>query len=625
MNIQPSRIGLWPVHATKARATFACARTITALLAAVLTLAAVAYADTYPRQSGIKISNYTFDIALSDANNEFVVKSTVELQFLATGVTAVELDLCQFRAQPRSPQLAGGIPDPCAEPSGGRAGNTAPPSGNKGMTVTAVTSGGQSLKFQHEHDRLRVELPRAFQPGDRYQFTVAYHGVPATGILIANNKYGDREFVSNPWPHKARNYLASIDHPSAKAPVTTMVTAPRRYQVVSNGRLMEETDLPDDMRRTVWKESAPICTCLMSLAAAPFAVDHFGEYHGIPLSSWVYPQERDVSVKNFRAFTQPVLEFFIDHIGPYSYEKLAQVEANGIGGGMELASDIFYGYGATGPGRQLIAHEMAHQWFGDSAAEKDWDDVWLSEGFATYFALLYQEFEDGHDSFLDGIKRSKEQAIRYALANPDSTIVHANLADFSKVIANNAQIYQGGAQVLQNIRGVIGTSTFWDGIRRYYARYQNSNANSDDLRRAFEEACANAGDQCPAAGKDLTWLFHELLNRGGVLQVRASWRYDAAAKALEVTLDQTQTSGLYQMPIEASVTTMEAPQPAGRGGRGATAPAATPPAAVPVQHTYTMDLKQQHQMFTFPLDHEPVGFALDPQAWVMMQATVANK
>src|SRR5262249_26959301 len=207
-------------------------------------------------------------------------------------------------------------------------------------------------------------------------------------ILIANNKYGDRGFFSDSWPDKARNYRASIDHPSAKAPVTTIVTAPRRYQVVSNGRLTETVDLPNDLRRTVWTESVPICTWLMSLGAAPFAVDHFGDYRGIDLSSWVYPQEHAVSLAGFRDHTQRILEFYIDHIGPYSYEKLAQVEANGIGGGMELASDIFYGYGPNGPNRQLIAHEMAHQWFGESATENNWDDGWLSGGFATNFRLL---------------------------------------------------------------------------------------------------------------------------------------------------------------------------------------------------------------------------------------------
>ncbi len=440
------------------------------------------------------------------------------------------------------------------------------PTGGKGMTVTAVTADGAPLRFRHENDRLHIAFPHAFQTGERNALTVGYHGVPATGILIRKNKYGDRSFFSNPWPHKSRNYLASFDHPSMKAPVVTSVTAPRRYQVVSNGHLTEETDLPNDQRRTIWKEASPICTCLMSMGVAPMAVSHFGEYHGIPLSAWVYPQERDVSFRNFAAFTQPILEFFIDHIGPYSYEKLGQVEANGITGGMELASSIFYGYGENGPGRQLIAHEMAHQWFGDSAAERDWDDVWLSEGFATYFALLYQEFQDGHDAFLEALKRSKEQAIEYALAHPDSTIVHQNLADFSKVIANNAQIYQGGAQTLQNIRGVLGTETFCAGIRLYYSRFQNGNATTVDFRHAMEDACKDVGERCAAAGKDLSWLFRELLNRGGVLQVRGSWRYDAGAKQVVVTLEQIQNSGLYEMPIEVVISMMETPALSERRG-----------------------------------------------------------
>ncbi len=613
-------------------------RDVAAVLAGLLAVTALtARADTYPHQPGIKVIGYAFNISLNDANNEFVVEDTVERQFLAAGVSAVELDLCQFSAQPRSPQMANGFPDPCAEPSAraasGRGAAIPPPTGGKGMTVTAVTSAGQALTFQHQNDRLHVNLPHSYQPGERCEFTVSYHGIPATGILVANNKYGDREFFSNPWPHKARNYLAVIDHPSYKAPVVTVVTAARHYQVISNGRLMEQTDVPADLRRTVWKESSPICPCLMSLGVAPFAVSYFGEYHGIPLSAWVYPQERDVSFRNFSAFTQPILEYFIDHIGPYSYEKLAQVEANGIGGGMELASDIYYGYGETGPGRQLLAHEMAHQWFGDSAAPKDWDDVWLSEGFATYFALLYQEFQDGHDAFLEAVRRSKAQAIGYALANPASTIVHNNIADLSKVIANNAQIYQGGAQFLQNLRGVLGTDTFWAGIRLYYSRFQNSNATTDDLRRSMEEACAKAGESCPADGRDLSWLFHELLNRGGVLQVHASWHYDAGAKQVAVTLDQTQTSGLYRMPIELAITVMAPPQPNGSiNGRGANAQAASgrgntaaPPMLQPTRQIHIMRLDRQHQEFTFPLDSEPVGVALDPDAWVMMQATFDRK
>ena len=150
--------------------------------------------------------------------------------------------------------------------------------------------------------------------------------------------------------------------------------------------------------------------------------------------------------------------------------------------------------------------------------------------------MLYTEFQDGRDAFLEGVRRSKNTALNYAIANPASTIVHDNLADISRVIANNAQVYQGGAQVLHNIRGVIGTDTFWQGIRLYYSRYQDSNATTADLRRAFEEACAAAASRCPTDGKDLTWLFSQLLNRGGALQVQGTWTYDATAKQVQLTL-----------------------------------------------------------------------------------------
>ena len=249
--------------------------------------------------------------------------------------------------------------------------------------------------------------------------------------------------------------------------------------------------------------------------------------------------------------------------------------------------------------------------------------MWLSEGFATYFALLYQEFQDGHDAFLDAVKRSKQQAIDYALANPESTIVHKNLADFSKVIANQRQIYQGGAQVLQNIRGVLGTDTFWEGIRLYYSRFQNGSATTDDLRQAMQDACVSAASHCPADGKDLGWLFHELLNRGGVLEVEGSWRYDPSAQKLSVRLEQTQTSGLYRMPIELAITSIEPAQENGSGGGGGNrGPSATLEA---VRRIHILEFDQKHQDFLLSLDREPVRVELDPDAWIMMKAKFENK
>lgn len=589
------------------------------LALALLAIASAAGADTYPRQPGIRITHYAFHYVLSDASPELMVDEHVDVQFVADGVTTVALDLCGFSARPRSPQRADGSGDPCAESPSEGAGRTTAPSGGTGMTVTDVRAGTNPLRWVHADDRLVVTLPRAFAAGERFTFSVSFKGVPATGLLIGPNRHGDRSWVTNAWPDKARNFRAVVDHPSMKATHTTTVTAPRAYQVVSNGVLAEQTDLPNGLRRTVWRQGMPISTWLMSLAVAPFAVDHFGSYRGIPLSSWVYPQEHEAGLRAFATHTQPVLEFYADRIGPYPYEKLAQVQANGVSGGMELASSIFYGYGTSGAGRQLIAHEMAHQYFGDAVTEADWDDVWLSEGFATYVALLYTEFADGHDAFLDGVRRSKAQALAFALAHPDSTIVHRNLSDVSRVIANGAQVYQGGAQVLHNVRGVLGTDTFWAGIRAYYARYQHGTATTADFRRVMEEACQSAGERCPAAGKDLAWLFGPLLTRGGALQVQGTWRYDAGARQVTVTLRQTQTTGLYRMPIELRLVTT---RPSVVVGRASAAGAAATETA---RATHVVDLRDAVQVFTLPSETEPTSVELDPDAWVLMQASMVKQ
>jgi len=581
-------------------------------------------ADTYPRQPGFTIANYAFSITLSDESNEIVMNEVVDLQFTAAGVASITLDLC--KADPA--RARGAVPDPClgarngsASPGGGGlSGSANTASGPTGMTLTAVsgaadgTGSGQPLHFTHQNDRVRIDLPQPSQPRMRFSVSLSYHGTPSTGLQIGNNQYGDRGFFSNDWPNLAHNWLATIDHPSMKAPISMTVTAPRHYQGISNGRLIEETDLPDGLRRTMWRESVPIPTWQFSLGVAPFAVRQFGDYAGIPLSAWVYPQERDNGFKGFGDVTASILEFYSTHIGAYSYEKLAHVQATTVSGGMELASSIFYGYRGV-PGRQLIAHETAHQWFGDSATEKDWDDVWLSEGFATYFALLYAEHMDGRDAFIAGVKGSAANAIRYALANPASTIVHDNLSDISKVIANNAQVYQGGAQVLHMLRGLLGDERFWAGIKLYYSRFRNSNATSDDFRHAMEDACVNAGN-CPDDLRDLSWYFREWLNRGGVLQLKGGWHYDAAAKQLTITLDQAQTTGLYRMPIEVAI--VPAAAPAAATGRGGGASAASAPTKIVIDQARTT--------MTIPLAAEPADVQLDPRSWLtLMQASFARQ
>ena len=170
------------------------------------------------------------------------------------------------------------------------------------------------------------------------------------------------------------------------------------------------------------------------------------------------------------------------------------------------------------PATNLVAHEIAHQWFGDSVTEKDWDDVWLSEGFATYFTLLCTEHYEGRDAFVAGLKKSRETVFTTEEKMPGVAVRHNNLSDMKKVL--NQLVYQKGGWMLHMLRGQIGTDKFWAGIRDYYRRYRDTNASTDDFRKVMEEN----------SGADLGWFFDQWLNRAGSPVVEGSWRYDAGSQ-----------------------------------------------------------------------------------------------
>ena len=376
------------------------------------------------------------------------------------------------------------------------------------MTVTGVTSDGAPVAFTHAGDRLRLTLAPPPAAGARRRFTIAYHGIPATGLLIGPNRHGDRTFFSDDWPDKARNWLPTVDHVSDKATCEFLVTAPAHYQVVSNGRLVEESDLPGDLRLTHWRESAPLAPWLYVLGVARFAVQLMDEHEGRPIQTWVYPQDRDAGFRDFAAPTREVLDFFSSRIGPFDYEKLANVQSRAVSGGMEAATAIIYAENlVTGDRgvrlRNVVIHELAHQWWGDAVTENDWDDVWLSEGFATYFTLLFIEHEYGRDAFLAGLTDSQNRVRAFDPKHPDYHIVHDDLADMRQV--TTGQIYQKGSWTLHMLRGLVGDEAFWAGIRAYYRRYRDGNATTDDFRREMEEA----------SGQPLDWFFRQWLHRGG--------------------------------------------------------------------------------------------------------------
>jgi aminopeptidase N len=470
-------------------------------------------------------------------------------------------------------------------------------SNGKGMTVSAVTVDGKPIAFTHEKGRIKLPLDPPSTENERRTFTISYRGVPAGGLKIGPNKYKERTFFSNNWPDKAHQWLPVIDHPYDKATSEFVVTAPAKYQVVANGLLREVVDLGDGRRRTHWKQSIPIAAWLNALGVAQFAVRHAGPVRGVPIQVWVFHQDRDVGIPALEVPAKKAVEFFSEAVGPFPYEKLANVQAVGFSGGMELASSIFYGErNVTGPGvPALVAHEIAHQWFGDSVTEKDWDDVWLSEGFATYFALLYSEHYDGRDAFVRGLKQSRETVFRVERQgekqSPRLAILHDNLTDTNRIL--NQLVYQKGGWTLHMLRGQVGTDPFWAGIREYYKGFRDGNATSEDLRKVMEKQ----------SGQDLGWFFQQWLKRPGSPVVEGNWRYDATAKKVVVELTQKQPGDPYRLPLEIGLTR-----------DGVAAPKVT-----------RVEFTKAAQTFEIDADTEPTAVTLDPNTWVLMQATFGKK
>ena len=394
-----------------------------------------ASADQYPRQPGIDVERYGFRLELRDGTKEIRGEADIHVLFKADAVAEVALDLIGSK-----PGAAGG------------------------MVVSSVADETGKLGFVHEGDRLRVKLGVPGTQGGRRRLTVSYAGVPSDGLLIGPNRHGELVFFGDNFPNRARHWLPVLDHPSDKAAVEFEITAPEPYQVVAPGLLVESTNLPENRRLTRYRETVPITTYCMVIGVGRFAVETIGHVGAVPVQSWVYPQERAAGFSDFRIALRP-MELFSWRVGPFPYEKLANVQSKTRYGGMENASAIFYREGVVsgkGTNEGLFAHEIAHQWFGDSVTESDWDHTWLSEGFATYFTHVYHEYTAGRDAMARGLRRDRENVVRYFAKNPSSAIVTPASAALDNILSTNS--YQKGGWFLHMLRRLVGDEAFWRGV-----------------------------------------------------------------------------------------------------------------------------------------------------------------
>ena len=536
------------------------------LLISLLLLNVITYADNYPRNKDINILHYTFNLSLSDTSNEIFGYALVEIEFQKDSVKYFSLDLA----------------------------NDSKSRSHKGMKVSFVRNKNTSLNFEHKNNKLKIFLGTSSSKHEIRTFAIKYQGIPTDGLIISKNKFGDRTFFGDNWPNRAHYWLPCIDHPYDKATCDFIITAPSRYQVIANGFLAGKTDMGNGFRKTHWKEDVPISTKIMTIGVAKFSVQNLYNLKSLPVESWVYPQDSTKGFYDFRP-APAIIKFFENYIGPFPFKKLANVESTTQFDGMENAGSIFYNqYSITGKrtNEVTMAHEIAHQWFGDAVTEADWNHIWLSEGFATFFQNVFVKHQFGADSLLNVLRRERKQIFAYNFYRPYEAVVDTNITNLKNLL--NINSYYKAAYVLRMLRHIMGEEKFWEGIKFYYKTYRNKNVLTSDFEKAMEHVY----------GKTLNWFLNEWIYKPGMPIILGSWHFNKDEKTIQIKLEQVQqTKEIFKLPIDLVIYSNNNSK----------------------LKNEILEIDKKENRFKFKVNMKPDAVRLDPNLWVLMQAQFSEK
>jgi aminopeptidase N len=470
----------------------------------------LAGSDGYKRNPSVDVTHYEFSVSVSDSNNLIIGHAVISVSY-SSPVKTLSFDLRNINAE------------------------------GKGMKILDLEYDKGAVQWVHSGDKIVITLNDQALAGTGGEFTIDYSGIPADGLIISDNKFGERTFFADNWPDRAHNWLPCVDHPSDKATVDFLVSAPEHYEVVGSGYLVEESCLPGHTRLTHWREEVPLATEVMAIGLAPFASKLESRIDGIPVWTWVYARNRKEGFADYSVAVKP-LAFYSKLIGPYPYEKLANVQSKTIFGGLENAGCIFYAENSvTGQGKaeSLMAHEIAHQWFGNSVTESDWHHIWLSEGFATYLTALYLENTYGKEKLNETMKTARARVLSFSL-RLHAPVVDTTVTDLMRLLNTNS--YQKGAWVLHMLRREVGDDKFFEGLQNFYSTFRDKNALTSDFRAVMEKT----------SGRSLDRFFHQWLFTAGQPDLEFKTVPGSEKGTTELIIEQKQDP-LFSFTIDVNV------------------------------------------------------------------------
>jgi len=463
------------------------------------------------------------------------------------------------------------------------------------QTVAGSVGGGGPRELAYANDGRQIEVffGQPVAAGTPVEARITYSVEdPKDGLHFFSPKEDGPEAPYQVWSQgesiENRYWFPCFDHPNEMQTTELIATVDEKYKVLSNGKLVGQKAAGPGKVSYHWRQDQPHVAYLVTLVVGDFAIVE-ENWRGKPVQYWVPPDRVDEVQTTFGNTTR-MLDFFSDHIGvEYAWDKYAQVCCYQYGGGMENTSATTLGERALHDARSkldataddLLAHEMAHQWFGDLLTCRDWAHIWLNEGFASYFEALWGEFDLGPDEFAYDLWQKASGAINGGKQFP---IVHRAYTSPDQQFDSRA--YPKGAWVLHMLRRRLGDETFWKVINRYVSTHRHQTVETADLRKTVEELTGGSWER----------FFYDWTERPGhpVVKVRLDWREDE--KAAEVTVEQTQEVEAFHFPLTVELRTADGKATVVR-----------------------RDVTDKKQTLLVPLSGRPTLLRVDPEQSVLME------
>jgi len=468
------------------------------------------------------------------------------------------------------------------------------------LTVFKVTVDKLPQAFEHKSAKLSITLDQPRDPGQAFEVAITYSGQPKRGMYFVTPSPVYPQKTPTVWtqgePELTHFWLPCYDYPNDLATSEMVITVPENFYVLSNGQLLKVTADANAKTKTFhWKMALPHVSYLISLVVGDL-VPYEMEVNGLTITSYA-PRGKYDEEGMRRAYgrTGEMLKVFNRLIGvDYPWPRYAQVTVPEFrAGGMEnvtattLVDSTLRDAAATLESSPdgLIAHELAHQWWGDLLTCRDWSHLWLNEGFATYFDALYTEDQLGPAAFFYKMDGNRKSAVAVDQTKP-RPVVWDRYKHPNEMF--DARAYPKGACILHMLRGLLGDSAFFGGLRHYCNKHRHQNVVTADLQKALEEH----------SKQSLDWFFEQWLYRAGAPHLQARWKWDQADKTVRVTVRQTQkTSDL--VPLFKLPTTLELLFEPGETTR------------------YAITIQSAEQEFVIPCAKSPRLVQLDPDHYLL--------